>query len=97
MPQNHWNDIRGEAAATGANALAVAESIIGLAGFALFGGTAVARRLAERLIWGPDQHGDSCDCEHGCASRAASYCGSTLIRHHYTCHCVPPCYGCHHG
>ena len=50
MPQNHWNDIRGVAAATGANALAVAESIIGLGGFALFGGTAAARRLAERLI-----------------------------------------------
>jgi hypothetical protein len=85
MPQYRENGTRAELAAVGANGLALAEGLLGLAGLVLYGGTATARRLAEGLIWGRENRSRESGWTHGDA----------CVRHHYTCECVPPCYGCH--
>ena len=71
--------------AFGANTSAVAMSLVGVAGLLLHGGSTVARRMVETVAWGPRAGG-------GPMWRR----GGPLVRHHYVCHCVPPCYERHH-
>jgi hypothetical protein len=85
MSHYQQNGTRAELAAVRANGLALAEGLLGLAGLALYGGAGTVRRLAEGLIWGPESGSREPGCTHGGAR----------VRHHYTCECVPPCYGCH--
>jgi hypothetical protein len=70
--------------ALGANTSAVAWGVVGLGGFILHGGTTVARRVVEAVAWGP---------RRGCGPVWKR--GAPLVRHHYVCQCVPPCYESH--
>ncbi len=82
--------IGAELASVGANLANLAEGVVAVTTDVLFGGTAAARHLAERVIWGPSRDDGRAQGPWAFETR----CGCNTVRHYYRCECVPPCYGC---
>ena len=86
MPLHDHRSATPDISALGANLAALA---VALTSTAIFTGSFAFRRVA-RLAGGEPRR-QACGCE---ASRIQIACDGSVVRHHYSCCCVPPCYGC---
>jgi hypothetical protein len=88
MPLERRHDARSDLSALRSNMVDLIGALAATPASLLVGGLGFANRV---LGGAPRQN---CGCEAACVQYA---CHGRVVRHHYRCCCVPPCYGCGRG